>query len=42
GISIDAILKTGNWARESTFNKFYKRNSIPSLASAVLDPTPQT
>lgn len=37
GISVDAILKAGSWARESTFNRFYRKQVLEtSVASAVL------
>ena len=37
GLSINAILRAGCWAAESTFNRFYKRQSVSSVAGAVLD-----
>ncbi len=36
GLSIDTILHAGCWAAESTINKFYRRESVPSVAAAVL------
>ena len=40
GMSMDAILKAGHWARESTFSKFYKRNQVASVAETVLGLVP--
>lgn len=37
GLSIDAILHAGCWAAESTFSRFYRRESVPSVAAAVLN-----
>jgi integrase len=34
GWSIESILKTGSWARESTFNRFYNRSGMVSSAAA--------
>jgi integrase len=39
GLSIDAILKAGSWAQESTFRKFYNRPSEPTVESAVFGQT---
>lgn len=39
GASMDSILKAGHWARESTFSKFYKRNSVPSVAATIFNST---
>jgi integrase len=37
GIPIDTILKTAHWAQESTFTKFYKRQTVdPLFENAVL------
>ena len=38
GVSIDSILKQGNWAHESTFSRFYRRD-IPfsSIGNTVLN-----
>lgn len=37
GISVDSILKTGDWSSESTFTRFYRRDSLSaSLPGAVL------
>lgn len=38
GISVDAILKAGHWSTESTFSKFYKRSTTPSIVAAVFQP----
>ncbi|KZS18325.1 Uncharacterized protein APZ42_015524 [Daphnia magna] len=37
GLSIDAILRAGCWAAESTFSRFYRRESVSSVAAAVLN-----
>ncbi|KAI9552198.1 reverse transcriptase [Daphnia sinensis] len=35
GVPIDTILRTADWSRESTFNRFYRRDIIaPSVAEA--------
>jgi hypothetical protein len=40
GLSLDSILKVGQWSRESTFSKFYQRDSIfPSVATKIIEPT---
>lgn len=39
GLSLDSILKAGQWSRESTFSKFYQRDILPSVASTIIDPT---
>jgi site-specific recombinase XerD len=36
GASVDGILRSGHWARESTFARFYKRNVDSSVATAVI------
>ena len=36
GWSIESILKTGSWARESTFNRFYNRSGMVSDAAAEI------
>ncbi|KZS01497.1 Uncharacterized protein APZ42_001827 [Daphnia magna] len=35
GLSVDAILRAGNWSRESTFNRFYNRAKGSSVDSVV-------
>jgi hypothetical protein len=35
GLSLDSILKAGQWSRESTFSKFYQRDILPSVASIL-------
>ena len=38
GVSIDSVLQTANWSRESTFTRFYHRNvASHTVASAILD-----
>ena len=37
GASMDTILRSGKWSRESTFARFYKRNVKTSVATAVID-----
>ena len=42
GIPIDSVLRSGNWAAESTFTRFYRRE-VPhtiALTEAVLSQTP--
>ncbi|KZS06238.1 Uncharacterized protein APZ42_030369 [Daphnia magna] len=39
GLSIEAILRAGSWARESTFRRFYNRSAEPTFESAVFGQT---
>ena len=36
GLSVDAVLRAGSWASESTFRRFYRREVVASVASTVL------
>jgi hypothetical protein len=36
GLSVDQILQTGNWASESTFNRFYNREKTATFAASVM------
>lgn len=38
GMSIDAILQAGSWARESTFNRFYNRLKPLSVPDVIFRP----
>jgi hypothetical protein len=39
GLSIEAILRAGSWAHESTFRRFYNRSAEPTIESAVFGQT---